>query len=470
MLLRMLGAAGAILLTASLTTASSVSAEEPAPTAKLIFNPTTGQIAVEGGTEGTGAIISSDTPCPETHRSQFRIQLARSDGKSVKDLGRIALPADGIPVLPEARSNFWTYSTAKYPLDGEVWNVLLYCHASLTNSVVLATATIYINGQQWTAETTPTEYHPEFTPPLQATAGTTTPVGFRGKGFRPGEQVDVVARPEADGTATPVPVGTIRANNVGEFDQALPLPAEWTTGVYRFIATGQQSAASVEATMPVTTVGFGMTLTPQNIKAGEQTTAALTGFQAGEQVDVAVAKSGEQAVVQQTVTVDAQGAASQTLTVPAGAQTGQYAATAVGKTSTAKFELPLGVSPATTTPPTSQPPTSEPPTSEPPTSEPPTSDDPTDTNSPTATDTSSPTATGTDSVGGAVGGDSGGSDSGGSSGGSDGGKGGGGLASTGAFYDPRFLGTLGAMVMAGSGAVWYRLRQRTPMLEAEVAD
>src|SRR5687767_9058799 len=114
MLLRILSAAGAVLLTASLTTASSVSAEEPAPTAKLIFNPATGQIPVLNGAEGTGAIVSTDTPCPETHRYRFRFVLAKSDGSELKDLGRVALPADNIPALTDARSNFWTYGTAKY--------------------------------------------------------------------------------------------------------------------------------------------------------------------------------------------------------------------------------------------------------------------------------------------------------------------------------------------------------------------
>ncbi|UGQ10624.1 hypothetical protein LO772_27875 [Yinghuangia sp. ASG 101] len=463
MLLRIAGAAGAILLTASVTTASSVSAEEPEPTTKIIFDPGTGQIPILNGAAGTGAKISADTPCPATHESQFRLQLAKSDGSVVKNAIRTALPADKIPATA-ADFDIWSASQPTYPADGDVWYVKLFCHASVAVSIQVAQATIHVSGTQWTAESTAPEYHPELDLSIQAKAGEGTL--FTLKGFKSGEQVAITARPEADGAATPVPVGTVTTTSTGGFEGQLTLPAEWATKVYRFIATGQQSAASVEATMPVTTAGFGVTLTPQNIKVGERTTAALTGFGAGEQVDVTAVEPGGSTVAQQTVTVDAQGAASQTLMVPAGAQTGRYTVTAVGKTSTVKFELPLGVSPATTTPPTSGPPTSGPPTSEPPTSEPPASDDPTDTGSPTATDTGSPTPTGTDSVGGAVGGDSGGSDS----GGSDGGKGGGGLASTGAFFDPRFLGTLGAMVMAGSGAVWYRLRQRTPMLEAEVAD
>ncbi|HSA50691.1 MAG TPA: hypothetical protein VLH10_11370, partial [Yinghuangia sp.] len=152
LLVRMLGAAGAVLLTASLTTASSVSAEEPAPTAKFVLDPTTGQIPVGGGTPspGTGATISFDTPCPETHRYRFRIQLVNADESQIKSALFNRPAADG-SVTTEPGFNFWAKASV-IPADGEEWQLRLLCYDPQSVPIQWATATLRVSGTTWTAE------------------------------------------------------------------------------------------------------------------------------------------------------------------------------------------------------------------------------------------------------------------------------------------------------------------------------
>ncbi|MEU8139109.1 hypothetical protein [Streptodolium elevatio] len=473
LLAKILGAAGAVLLTASLTTALTASAEEPAPTAKFVFDPSTGEVPVGGETpsNGTGSTISVvDAPCPETHRYRFRLQLVNADESQIKSVAYNRPAADGtIPV--QTNINFWK-TAAVLPQSGEVWQMRALCYIDAASApLVLAKAIVQVTGTTWTAAPLANEYHPEIVNMgLTYTAGTAG--AFQARGFRPFDQVVVAARPESDAAATPVEITTFTLDGSGGLPgtTTITVPGSWTTGTYRFVITGTQTGgAPLERTAVIQASNFGISLAPQNVKANEQVTVGLTGFAPNEQVELKF-RTGEQAPLWQTVTVDDQGAHSQAFALPSGTQPGAHAVQADGKTSKASAVLQLGVLPATTTPPTTPPPTSPPPTTTPPTSEPPTSSppptgtgDPTDTATPTETGT--PTATDT-------GGSNGGGDSGGSNGGDSGGSGGsggkgGGLASTGAMSDPRLFGTVGGLLMAGSAAVWYRMRRRSTLLEAD---
>ncbi|WTW93282.1 hypothetical protein OG216_07780 [Streptomycetaceae bacterium NBC_01309] len=473
LLARVLGAAGAVLLTASLTTALSASAEEPAPAPKFVFDPNTGQVPVSGETpsDGTGSTVSVDTPCPETHRYRFRLQLVNADESQIKSVVFNRPATDGnIPV--QTNLNFWK-TGAVFPQSGDIWQLRALCYEATPGSapLVLARAVVQVTGTTWTAASLANEYRPEIVA-MDLTYKAGTAGTFQARGFRPFDQVVVAARPESDAAATPTEIATFTLDGSGglQGSTTITVPTTWRTGTYRFVITGTQTGgAPLERTALIQASNFGITLTPQNVKANEQVTVGLTGFAPNEQVELKF-RTGSQAPVWQTVTVDAQGARSQAFALPSGTQPGAHAVEAEGKTSTATTSLQLGVLPATTTPPpTTPPPTTPPPTTPPPTSEPPTSSPPPTTGEPT--DTATPTDTGTPGATG-TGDSNGGGDNGGSSGGDSGGSGGsdgkgGGLASTGAMSDPRLFGTAGAALMAGSAVLWYRMRRRSALLEAD---
>lgn len=230
-----------------------------------------------------------------------------------------------------------------------------------------------------------------------------------------------------------------------------PVTSEPPTGTTT--SSTSQPPTSEPPTSQPPTGNASATVNPASAAPGALIQVTVAGFGVQEEVARELRPTaGGAAIPRPPQSSGPTGTSTAPLQLPADIAPGAYKLVLKGGDTGRTAEVALTVT-GPTTPPTSEPPTSQPPTSEPPTSEPP-------TETPTETGTGTPTETAT-TPGTANGGSDGGSS------GSGGSSGGGGLAHTGALTDPRLIGSFGAALMAGSGAVWYRVRRRSALLEAD---
>ncbi|HEY6540615.1 MAG TPA: PQQ-binding-like beta-propeller repeat protein [Ktedonobacteraceae bacterium] len=162
---------------------------------------------------------------------------------------------------------------------------------------------------------------------------TSGPVGTRvaiaGQGYSPGETVTIFWNYTGPGTGTNV--ASFTAGLAGAFQGSFTVPTAGN-GSY---AVGAVGAASGRITQNSFTVSNGLTANPANSAPGTITTAAATGFQANEAVNVYWDSASGTPLA--TANADGNGNLSQAVTIPAGTTPGSHSLIAVGQLSHTSF-------------------------------------------------------------------------------------------------------------------------------------
>jgi subtilisin len=171
--------------------------------------------------------------------------------------------------------------------------------------------------------------------PTSGAAGST--FDFALSGFAAGENIDILW---FETVSTANILTTVTASATGNVTAHLTVP-ESVSGSHKVLATGDTSGISAHQFF---TVKSSITLAPSSGPAGTSVTATLTGYRAGETVNLAWFTTAYASAPIASGNVNGLGSGSVSLTVPADATGGDHKVDAIGQSSFQKASATFSVS------------------------------------------------------------------------------------------------------------------------------
>ncbi|HET9999243.1 MAG TPA: PQQ-binding-like beta-propeller repeat protein [Ktedonobacteraceae bacterium] len=156
-----------------------------------------------------------------------------------------------------------------------------------------------------------------------------------GQGYAPGEAVNLLWNYTGPGTGTQV--ASVVAGFAGNITASFNVPTA-TTGNYKVAAVG---ATSNSVTQNAFTVSNGVFANPASLPPGTNLTAAGSGFQPGEMVNIFLDSKSNPKLG--TAPTDANGNISQSIGIPSATTPGAHSLIVVGSTSGLSFNTPVSV-------------------------------------------------------------------------------------------------------------------------------
>lgn len=175
--------------------------------------------------------------------------------------------------------------------------------------------------------------------PGSSMSSTSGPVGssmtVSGSGYAPGETVNVQWNYSGPGTGTTVASAT--AGYAGTVSTSFTVPTA-TTGSYSVAVVG---ATSQSVTTQSFTIANSLTIGPASTPPGTNVTAAGTGFQAGETVQLYFDSTS--GILLASTTADSNGNINTPIALPTSTTPGAHTVIGVGQTSAQSFSAPLTI-------------------------------------------------------------------------------------------------------------------------------